>query len=73
LIVVEDAETGEQLTVDTSDPAFRRRFLEAAERRETGLQENMKQAGVDLFSVSTKEDLVTAIVRMAALRKRRRR
>jgi uncharacterized protein (DUF58 family) len=73
LIVVEDSETGEQLTVDTSDPSFRRRFLEAAERRETGLQENLKRAGVDLFSVSTKEDLVTAIVRMAALRKRRRR
>ena len=34
LIVAEDAETGEQLYVDTSNPEFRRRFLEAAERRE---------------------------------------
>ena len=73
LIVVEDAETGEQLYVDTGDPSFRRRFQEAAQRREAALKENVKRAGVDLFAVSTEEDLVKAIVRMAALRKRRRR
>jgi uncharacterized protein (DUF58 family) len=73
LIVVEDSETGEQLTVDTSDPLFRRRFHEAAERREAALQEKLTRAGVDLYAVSTEEDLVGAIVRMAALRKSRRR
>jgi len=73
LIVVEDAETGEQITVDTSNPAFRRRFYEAARRREATLQESLKRTGVDLFAVSTEEDLVSAIVRMAALRKKRRR
>lgn len=73
LIVVEDAETGEQLTVDTSSPLFRRRFQEAATRREKTLQENLRRAGVDLYGVSTEEDLVRAIVRMAALRKKRRR
>ncbi len=73
MIVVEDAETGEQLLVDTGDPAFRRRFQEAAQRREALLQEQARQAAVDLFAVSTEEDLVRAIVRMASLRKRRRR
>jgi uncharacterized protein (DUF58 family) len=73
MIVVEDAETGEQLYVDTGNPEFRRRFLEAAERRETVLKENLKRAGVDLFALSTEEDLVGAIVRMAALRKKRRK
>ncbi len=73
LIVVEDAETGEQLYVETSNPEFRRRFLEAAERRETALKANLKRAGVDLFGMSTEEDLVGAIIRMAALRKKRRR
>jgi uncharacterized protein (DUF58 family) len=72
-IVVEDSETGEQLQVDTGDHVFRRRFFEAAQRREATLQENLIQAGVDLFSISTEEDLVPAIVRMATLRKRRRR
>src|SRR5215213_1410788 len=37
VIVVEDAETGELLSVDTSDPAFRRRFHEAAAAREADL------------------------------------
>ena len=71
LIVIEDAETGEQLTVDTSDLRFRRRFQEATGRHETQLQDNLRKAGVDLFTLSTEEDLVSAIVRMAALRKKR--
>lgn len=72
LIVVEDSETGEQLQVDTGNPEFRRRFLEAAERREAALESQLKKAGVDLYSVSTEEDLVRSILRMAALRKKRR-
>ena len=35
VIVVEDAETGEQLSVDTSDPEFRRRFHEWRRRGRT--------------------------------------
>jgi uncharacterized protein (DUF58 family) len=73
LIVVEDSETGEQLFVETSNPEFRRRFFEAGERRKAALKESLKRAGVDLFAMSTEEDLVRAIVRMAALRKKRRR
>lgn len=73
LIVVEDSETGQQIYVDTSNPEFRRRFREAAERREATLKKNLTRAGVDLFAISTEEDLVGAIVRMAAARKKRRR
>lgn len=72
MIVVEDAETGEHLYVDTSNPAFRRRFLQAAQRREEELKETIRRSGAELFTVSTEEDLVRAIVRMAALRKKRR-
>ena len=46
---------------------------EANSTREKMLQENLRQAGVDLFSFSTEEDLVSAIVRMAALRKKLRK
>lgn len=73
MIVVEDAETGEQLFVDTSNATFRRRFAEAAQRREDTLKETTRRAGVDLYTISTEEDLVSAIVGMAALRKKRRR
>ena len=72
-LIMEDAETGEQLYVDTHDKAFRRRFREAADRREATLSEAFKRSGVDSVSLSTDEDLVEAIVRMATLRQRRRR
>jgi len=72
-LLMEDAETGEQLYVDTHDNGFRRRFREAADRRETTLRDAFKRSGVDAVSLSTDEDLVAAIVRMAALRQRRRR
>lgn len=71
-IIMEDAETGEQLYVDTHDRKFRRRFQEAAQRREAALKVTCQEAGVDLLSLSTEEDLVRAIVRFAALRRTRR-
>ena len=73
VILVEDSETGEQLTVDTRDKKFRRRFIEAAQRRETELSDTFARAGVVPFSLSTEEDLVRAILRFATLRKRIRR
>lgn len=73
IVVMEDAETGEQMYVDTHDRRFRARFAEAARQREVALADMFKHAGVDLLSLSTEEDLVRAIVRFAALRQRRRR
>ncbi len=73
LIVLEDAESGEQLYVDTNDRHFRQRFAEAASERETALSERFKRAGVDHWSLSTEEDLVRAIVRFTQQRRRRRK
>jgi uncharacterized protein (DUF58 family) len=72
-IIMEDAETGEQLYVDTHDANFRQRFQEAARRREAALSEAFKRFGVDALSLSTEEDLVRAIVRFATLRQQRRK
>jgi uncharacterized protein (DUF58 family) len=72
-IIMEDAETGEQLYVDTHDHRFRARFEEAARRREAALNEAFKHAGVDVLSLSTEDDLVRAIVRFATLRQQRRK
>jgi uncharacterized protein (DUF58 family) len=72
-IIMEDAETGEQLYVDTHDKKFRQRFQEAARRREAALNEAFKRAGVEALSLSTEEDLVRAIVRFATLRRQRRK
>ncbi len=72
-IIMEDAETGEQLYVDTHDRRFRQRFQEVARLREAALNEAFKRAGVDALSLSTEEDLVRAIVRFATLRQQRRK
>ena len=72
-IIMEDAETGEQLYVDTHDRKFRQRFKAAAEQRETQLAEAFKRAGVSALSLSTEEDLVRAIVRFAKLRRQHRK
>jgi uncharacterized protein (DUF58 family) len=66
-----DAETGEQLFVDTRDRAFRKRLAALAERREQELRSAFSQAGVDALELSTDDDLVDAILRFADLRKRR--
>lgn len=69
--IFEDAETGEQLWVDTNDPRFRQRFAEVARRREAALAAAFRRVGVDVLRLSTEEDLVTAIVRFALARKQR--
>jgi uncharacterized protein (DUF58 family) len=72
-VVFEDAETGEQLFVDTHDPHFRERFSEAAHEREKQIRTAFASAGVDAISLSTDEDIVRAIVRFAMLRRQRRK
>lgn len=73
LVVLEDAETGEQLLVDTGDKKFRARFEQAAQQREARLSQAFKHAGIDLLSMSTEDDLIQAIIRFAMLRGQRRR
>jgi uncharacterized protein (DUF58 family) len=71
LVVVQDAETGEQMHVDTNDRGFRRRFAAAAARREAELRTAFRRAGVDALELATDDDLMDAIMRFADLRKRR--
>jgi uncharacterized protein (DUF58 family) len=72
-IIMEDAETGEQLYVDTHDKKFRQRFQAAGQQREAAINQALQHAGVDVLALSTAEDLVRAIVRFASLRERRRK
>ncbi len=73
LVTMRDAETGEQIVVDTHNKRFRERFAAAAERRETLLRETLGRAGVDTLELGTDDDLVEAIVRFAELKKQRSR
>jgi uncharacterized protein (DUF58 family) len=73
LVRMQDAETGEQLFVDTHDRGFRERFEKAAARREEALHEELIRAGVDTLELSTEDVLADAIMRFADLRKQRSR
>jgi len=73
MVVLEDAETGEQVFVDTHDKKFRQRFAEAAQKREADLAAAFKRTGVDVLPLSTEDDLVRQIVRFAKRREQVRR
>jgi uncharacterized protein (DUF58 family) len=73
LLTLRDAETGEQVLVDTHDPGFRKRFARIAAQREAELREALGKAGVDALELSTDADLVDAMVRFTDMRKRRAR
>ncbi|MEV6039541.1 DUF58 domain-containing protein [Nonomuraea sp. NPDC052116] len=66
LIVVEDAETGEQLVVDSADPLLRVRFREAVDARDARLTAGMRRAGVPVHRVDTDRDLAEALVEVVA-------
>ncbi len=73
LVTVEDAETGEQLFVDASDPAFRERYAAAAEEQEARLMEQLAGCGADVIELATDDDLLEALLRFADLRRQRAR
>jgi uncharacterized protein (DUF58 family) len=73
LVTVEDAETGEQLFIDSADPAFRARYAALAEAQEAQLREALAASGADTLELATDEDLLEALLRFADLRRQRAR
>ncbi len=71
LVVMQDAESGEQLFVDTHDKGFRQRFAAAAQARETVLREALSRLGIDCLELTTGEPLDAALLRFVDARKRR--
>jgi uncharacterized protein (DUF58 family) len=66
MITIRDAETGQQVFVDTNDTGFRRRFAEQTQAHEAQLMAAFTKAGVDCLELSTEnvvhEDLIHFIV-----------
>jgi len=73
LVTVEDAETGEQLFIDASDPAFRERYAAIAEQQEAALYEALGRSGADIVELATDDDLLEALLRLSDLRRQRAR
>jgi uncharacterized protein (DUF58 family) len=72
LAVLEDAETGEQLFIDTGDPRLRARLRAAVAGRDARLAAGMRRAGVPLHRIDTDADLATALTEVVASTGRRR-
>lgn len=73
LLPIQDAETGEQVFVDTHDPDFRNRFATLSSQREEALRNAFRYAGVDALELATDDDVMDAIMRFTDMRKRQSR
>jgi uncharacterized protein (DUF58 family) len=73
LVTVQDAETGEQLFIDASDPAFLARYAAIAEERELALRQALAESGADTLEVATDDEVLDVMLRFADLRRQRAR
>jgi len=71
LVVVEDAETGEQLIVDSGDPLLRARLRAGVGERDARLAAGMRRAAVPLHRIDTSADLARALIGVVASTRRR--
>jgi uncharacterized protein (DUF58 family) len=73
LVEMEDAETGELATVDTSDPVLRKRFAASQAARQEAAERLFRQLGIDHIPVSTAEDFTRKLHQFFQKRARRYR
>jgi uncharacterized protein (DUF58 family) len=71
LMVLEDAETGELIEVDTADPAWRKGFSARQAKLDTALQQALNGAKVDRIEMTTPDDFANALTRFFQSRMRR--
>ncbi|QEL14619.1 DUF58 domain-containing protein [Limnoglobus roseus] len=73
LVQLEDAETGEQLLIDTGSRRFREEFAARAAERQAAFVKLTRSSQVDLIDVSTDGKHFDSLVNFFRLRERRRR
>jgi uncharacterized protein (DUF58 family) len=72
LLRLEDAETGEEILVDSSDPRFAAAYGSAAQTRQDQLERTMRKAGCDLVSVDVSRPVVEPLQRFFLRRGKRK-
>jgi uncharacterized protein (DUF58 family) len=73
LLELQDAETGDRLIVDTSNPRFRAAFAERMRQRRQAFEQLARGHRIDLLDVSTAGQHLDALIRFFRLRERRLR
>jgi uncharacterized protein (DUF58 family) len=70
LIMVEDAETGELIEIDTANPTIRSQLAKQQKAGENQIIETLKRCRVDQMSIETKHDYLTDLLRFFRRRKK---
>src|SRR5438128_1579412 len=71
IITLEDAETGEQIEINTADRGTRTRFADLAEVERTELTRTLRRNNIDAITLRTSEDYLPALRSFFKLRERR--
>jgi uncharacterized protein (DUF58 family) len=72
-LMLEDAETHQQVYVDTRDPGFQRRFRALVDERRQRIERTFARHGVDTLRLSTGGNMAQEIAHFAHLRRETRR
>lgn len=71
IITLEDAETGEQIEINTADRTTRSRFADVVDRQETELLRMLRRNNIDTIALKTGEDYLPALRSFFKQRERR--
>jgi uncharacterized protein (DUF58 family) len=71
IITLEDAETGEQIEINTADNRMRARFRDQSEQRARELTRTLRRNNVDTITLRTSEDYLPALRSFFRVRERR--
>ena len=71
IITLEDAETGEQIEINTADRATRARFAESVDREQTELSRTLRRNRIDTIALRTGDNYLPALRSFFKQRERR--
>jgi uncharacterized protein (DUF58 family) len=71
IITLEDAETGEQIEIDTTNRTTRARFVDLASEQEAALARTLRRNNIDAIALRTGEDYLPALRSFFKQRERR--
>lgn len=73
MLLLEDAETGQERLIDTGSDAFRYSVREAAATRIKALEGSLRSAGIDLVRIDATRPVVEPLIAFLRMRERRQR
>jgi uncharacterized protein (DUF58 family) len=70
-LTIEDAESGQQVDLNTSDPSIRQDYARLARARHQNVLKTIRSAGIDLLELSTDQPYIPSLLGFFGTRKRR--